>query len=69
MLRLIICFDAKILIKVDITMLIPLKKHYLRVGKQCLGLPLAPIRRERKVRAAKDAPLLNMEAVGDSRSR
>lgn len=36
--------------------------------KQCLGLPLA-LRCERKVRAAQGAPLLKVEAIGDSRIR
>ena len=36
---------------------------------QCSGLPLVPSWHERKVRAAQGAPLLKVEAIGDSRCR
>ena len=53
-------------------------KYYLEIcslnrtfapRKHCHGLSLVPSRHERKVRAAQGAPLLKVEAIGDSRCR
>ena len=38
------------------------------IGKQWFGLSLAPIRCGRKVRAAQGVPLVNMQAIGNSRA-